>query len=96
MCFKVRYCRLYGLRDLRASDDYVQQKIADYLNDLVDIGIAGFRVDAAKHNFPVHIEEIMERVNDLPTTWFPQGTKPFLFNEVALTLLLLIYSLKLT
>ncbi len=30
------------LRDLR-------QKIADYMNDAISMGVAGFRIDAAKH-----------------------------------------------
>ena len=32
--------------------------IAGYFNDLIDIGVAGFRVDAAKHMWPADIQAI--------------------------------------
>ncbi len=45
-----------SLNDLDGSKDYVRGKIADYLNDLVDIGVKGFRVDASKHMWPGDLE----------------------------------------
>ena len=50
---EVRYCRLNELRDLKHSDEYVKDTIVtDYLNKVIDWGVAGFRVDASKHMFP--------------------------------------------
>jgi alpha-amylase len=46
---EVTKCELVGLSDLRTESGYVRGKIADYLNDLLSIGVDGFRVDAAKH-----------------------------------------------
>jgi len=43
---------LTGLTDLDTSKDYVRQRIADYMVDLLSIGFTGFRVDAAKHIHP--------------------------------------------
>ena len=43
---EVRNCYLVGLNDLDGGTDYVRQKIADYFNDLINIGVKGFRVDA--------------------------------------------------
>merc|ERR1719481_1216394 len=43
---EVRNCYLVGLNDLDGGKDYVRQKIADYFNDLINIGVKGFRVDA--------------------------------------------------
>ena len=48
----VRYCSLSGLLDLYGASENVRQTQAAYLNDLIDIGVAGFRVDAAKHMWP--------------------------------------------
>ena len=79
---EVRYCRLNGLRDLRHNTDYVDSKIAEYLNKLIDWGVAGFRVDATKHMFPQHVTGIYSRLNELNTEWFPASTKPFIFQEV--------------
>jgi len=49
---QVRDCRLVGLPDLATGNEYVRQKIADYMNYLIDMGVAGFRIDATKHMWP--------------------------------------------
>lgn len=38
---QVRNCRLLGLLDLNGGSDYVRGKLADYFNDMIDIGIDG-------------------------------------------------------
>jgi len=48
----VRNCYLVGLTDLYGAMDPVRNSIATYLNDLVDLGVAGIRIDAAKHMWP--------------------------------------------
>ncbi|CAG5008916.1 unnamed protein product [Parnassius apollo] len=40
---QVRSCELVGLKDLNHSHPYVVNKIADYLNELISLGVAGFR-----------------------------------------------------
>merc|ERR1712223_2270833 len=65
-------CYLVSLNDLDGGKDYVRQKIADYFNDLVNIGVSGFRVDASKHMWPGDLEAIQGRVNG----------DPFVFHEV--------------
>ncbi|CAG0902207.1 unnamed protein product [Darwinula stevensoni] len=54
----VRNCYLVGLTDLYGATDYVRQKQIEYLNRLLEIGVAGFRVDAAKHMWPADLEAI--------------------------------------
>lgn len=44
--FQVRNCRLVGLPDLNQEKETVREKIATFLNELIDLGVAGFRVDA--------------------------------------------------
>ncbi|GLH05679.1 Alpha amylase, partial [Gryllus bimaculatus] len=78
----VRNCELSGLHDLDQSQSYVRGKIVDYLNTLVSHGVAGFRVDAAKHMWPADLEAIYAAVNDLSTDFFPSGTRPFFYQEV--------------
>uniref|UniRef100_A0A0M3IH18 Aamy domain-containing protein n=1 Tax=Ascaris lumbricoides TaxID=6252 RepID=A0A0M3IH18_ASCLU len=39
----VRNCRLVSLIDLNQGSEYVRSKIIEYLNALIDIGVAGFR-----------------------------------------------------
>jgi alpha-amylase len=55
-----------SLNDLDGSKDYVRGKIADYLNDLVDIGVKGFRVDASKHMWPGDLEAIQVNCQQRP------------------------------
>merc|ERR1719422_1126902 len=63
---EVRNCYLVTLNDLDGGKDYVRQKIADYFNDLVNIGVSGFRVDASKHMWPGDLEAIQARINGDP------------------------------
>ncbi|XP_071496347.1 pancreatic alpha-amylase 2a5-like [Diadema antillarum] len=80
--FEVRNCNLRGLPDLDTEKEYVRLKIAEYLNKLIDIGVAGFRVDACKHMWPVDLGAIFGMLNDLNTDFFPSGSRPFIFQEV--------------
>jgi len=47
--FETTHCELGGLPDLATEKDNVRQTIAGYLNHLIDLGVSGFRIDAAKH-----------------------------------------------
>lgn len=49
---QVRNCQLVGLPDLNQSVSHVREKIVQFLDKLVDFGVAGFRVDASKHMWP--------------------------------------------
>ncbi|XP_071941612.1 alpha-amylase-like [Antedon mediterranea] len=79
---QVRNCDLFGLMDLDLSKEYVRQKVADYLSDLTSIGIAGFRIDAAKHMWPADVQAILGKLKDLPTSYFNPGSRPFVYQEV--------------
>ncbi len=45
----VTSCRLVGLPDLNTGSSYVQTQVKNYLTTLINMGIDGFRFDAAKH-----------------------------------------------
>uniref|UniRef100_A0A671S0V8 Alpha-amylase n=1 Tax=Sinocyclocheilus anshuiensis TaxID=1608454 RepID=A0A671S0V8_9TELE len=79
---QVRNCRLVGLLDLALEKDYVRGKVADYMNKLIDMGVAGFRVDACKHMWPGDLSAVYGRLNNLNTMWFSSGSRPFIFQEV--------------
>jgi alpha-amylase len=63
----VQYCDLVGLPDLCTGCEYVQQTVAEYLNHMGRIGIAGFRIDAAKHQDANELGQLLNRVNK--TLW---------------------------
>jgi alpha-amylase len=63
---EVQQCHLVGLNDLDTGSDYVQGRIADYLNDLMSLGVAGFRIDAAKHIDAGELGAILSRVEGDP------------------------------
>jgi alpha-amylase len=80
---KVRNCELVGLKDLAQASDYVRGKITEMMNRLIDMGLAGFRVDAAKHMWPGDMEAILGGLKDLSTDHgFAPGTRPFIVQEV--------------
>lgn len=70
--WEVQNCNLGKLPDLDTSRPEVREKIAAYLNDLLDLGVAGFRLDAAKH---VSHREITETLALL-------DSRPFIYQEV--------------
>nr|XP_033772179.1 pancreatic alpha-amylase-like [Geotrypetes seraphini] len=80
--YQVRDCKLVSLLDLALEKDYVREKIAEYMNKLIDIGVAGFRIDASKHMWPGDMKAIFDRLHTLNTQWFPSDAKPFIFQEV--------------
>ncbi|KAL1137765.1 hypothetical protein AAG570_009461 [Ranatra chinensis] len=80
---EVRNCELVGLRDLDQSQFYVREKIIEYLNHLIDLGVGGFRVDAVKHMWPADVQYIYSKVKSLSTVHgFKAGTKPYIYQEV--------------
>ena len=56
-------CELVGLADLNTSSPTVQAQLSDYLNTLIDYGVSGFRVDAAKHIGQTDLDAIYARLH---------------------------------
>ncbi|WP_428964181.1 carbohydrate-binding module family 20 domain-containing protein [Micromonospora fluostatini] len=75
---EVQDCELLALADLNTADPEVRRKVAKYMNSVIDLGVAGFRVDAAKHVQESHLADIISRLKDVPVF----GGKPDLFHEV--------------
>jgi len=59
---QVQNCELLGLSDLNQKHEKVQQQILAYLNDLLSLGVAGFRIDAAKHINALDLADIVEQL----------------------------------
>ncbi|MGP9022742.1 carbohydrate-binding module family 20 domain-containing protein [Streptomyces sp. BR1] len=74
---QVQECQLLSLSDLNTESDGVRDKIAGYLNSMVDVGVDGFRVDAAKHIAQADMAAILSRVHT--TTW---GGRPYVYQEI--------------
>jgi len=79
----VRNCWLVGLPDLNTGAGYVRDKIVEFLNNLIDLGVAGFRVDAVKHMWPADLQNIYGRLKNLNTNYgFGANSRPFITQEV--------------
>lgn len=65
----VQNCELVGLSDLKTGSEQVQQRIADYLNDLSSMGVEGFRIDAAKHMPTDDLAAIKSKLDDPNVYW---------------------------
>lgn len=68
----VRSCKLSGMPDIDQSNNQAQDMIVAYLNRLTDMGVKGFRIDAAKHMWPGDLSAIYSQLNG----------NPFIFQEV--------------
>ena len=60
----LNYGWLTGLTDLNTEKVYVQQRIADYITDLLTMGVSGIRIDAAKHINPYFLAVIFKKLKD--------------------------------
>jgi alpha-amylase len=76
-----RNCELVGLHDLDQSNQYVKDQIVSHLNELIDMGVAGFRVDASKHMYPEAIQEILLQAKVLDEKIYGANKRPFIIHE---------------
>ena len=67
--YQVQNCRLVSLQDLRTGSEYVQNTLAGYMNDLLSLGVAGFRIDAAKHIPASDLAAIKAKLSDPNAYW---------------------------
>ncbi|MFG3493803.1 carbohydrate-binding module family 20 domain-containing protein [Streptomyces sp. NPDC047928] len=65
----VQNCELVGLADLDTGEEYVRSRIAAYLNDLLSLGVDGFRIDAAKHMPAGDLANIKSRLSNPGAYW---------------------------
>ncbi|GAA3370777.1 carbohydrate-binding module family 20 domain-containing protein [Streptomyces sannanensis] len=65
----VQNCELVGLADLDTGEAYVRTKIAGYMNDLLSLGVDGFRVDAAKHMPAADLAAIKAKLTNPNAYW---------------------------
>lgn len=80
---QVRNCWLVGLPDLNLGTSWVRDKLVEYLNSLIDFGVAGFRVDAVKHMWPGDLGNIYGRLKNLNTNYgFAANSRAFITQEV--------------
>jgi alpha-amylase len=78
---QVQDCELLSLPDLDTGQPGVRQRLAEYLIALARMGVAGFRIDAAKHIQQVELDDIINRAS---ATLTAEGRPiPYLFLEVA-------------
>lgn len=63
---QVQTCELVNLADLATDTDYVRGRLAQYGNDLLSLGVDGFRLDAAKHIASGDINNILGRLSFRP------------------------------
>ncbi|MFD3328899.1 carbohydrate-binding module family 20 domain-containing protein [Streptomyces sp. NPDC058701] len=65
----VQNCELVQLADLDTGEAYVRGRIAGYLNDLLSLGVDGFRIDAAKHMPAADLADIKSRLTNPGVYW---------------------------
>lgn len=61
--YNVQNCDLVGLTDFDTSSTYVQDQIVDYIETMAALGVAGVRIDAAKHIAASELKQILSRIS---------------------------------
>ena len=84
--WRVQHCQISGKQDLDTGREKVQIKIAAAMNELLALGVAGFRLEAAQHIPPEDIAKILRRLQPLNTKFHTNGGRPFIYQEVNDTL----------
>ena len=84
----MRNCRLVGLLYLALEKDYVRGKVAEYMNKLIDMGVAGFRVDACNHVWLGELGVVYGHLHHLNMKWLSAGSKPFIYHIFSISILL--------
>ena len=59
---EIQQCELLGLADLNTSKSNVRDQLAKFLQGLRKMGVAGFRVDAAKHIAASELKQIIDQL----------------------------------
>ncbi|MFD4572703.1 alpha-amylase family protein [Streptomyces sp. NPDC058417] len=67
--WNVQHCELVKLADLDTGEEYVRRTIAAYMNDLLTLGVDGFRVDAVKHIPNADLADIKSRLTNPNAYW---------------------------
>ena len=75
---QVTSCELLSLSDLYTEKDSVRTKIATYLNDLIGLGVDGFRVDAVKHVRKDDFAAILGKLNNT----IAENKRPYVAQEI--------------
>ena len=69
---QVQGCRLLGLQDLATASEHVQETEAAYLNELIAMGVEGFRIDAAKHIPAEDLAALKARLSNPDVLWIQE------------------------
>ncbi|WKU06264.1 carbohydrate-binding module family 20 domain-containing protein [Micromonospora sp. HUAS LYJ1] len=75
---QVTSCELLSLTDLYTEKDSVRTTIAGFLNDLVGLGVDGFRVDAVKHVRKDDFAAILGKVRNTTA----ENRRPYVAQEI--------------
>lgn len=79
----LRNCQVSGQRDLNQTNEYVRTKIVHFMNELIRLGVAGFRIDSAKHMRPSDLEIIFSRLDNLNVDFgFASNSRPFIYHDL--------------
>lgn len=81
---QVRNCKYLGRADLDHAHESVQQKVVGYLNQLLSLGVAGYRIDSASYMWPRDLQEIYSKLSNLNETFgFEPNSRPFIYHEIS-------------
>ncbi|MFM8780854.1 MAG: alpha amylase C-terminal domain-containing protein, partial [Gemmatimonadota bacterium] len=78
---QVQDCELYSLPDLKTETPKVRRTLTNYLVALARLGVAGFRIDAAKHIQQADLDAIIDSMNVILAA--ESRPLPYVFLEIS-------------
>ncbi|MEH1013979.1 carbohydrate-binding module family 20 domain-containing protein [Micromonospora sp. CPCC 206060] len=75
---QVTSCELLSLSDLYTEKEEVRNKIAAFLNDMISLGVDGFRVDAVKHVKKTDFAAILSKLSNTTA----ENKRPYVAQEI--------------
>ncbi|EAT47782.1 AAEL001130-PA [Aedes aegypti] len=83
---EVRNCQVDDLPDLNQGLARVRQRMIDFMNKLIRMGVAGFYVNSAKNIWPHDLGAIYMKLENLSSSSIPgvpAGSRPFIYHDIA-------------
>ncbi|TMW52953.1 hypothetical protein DOY81_001986 [Sarcophaga bullata] len=79
----IRNCQWKHHPDLDHYRNGVKKHIVTMMNKFIDMGVAGFRIDAAKYMWPIDLKNIYQQLKDLSKEFdFEPKSRPFIYQDV--------------
>ncbi|XP_039443538.1 alpha-amylase A-like [Culex pipiens pallens] len=81
---EVRNCQVDDRPDLNQGLARVRDRMVEFMNKLISVGVAGFYINSAKNMWPHDLRALYSKLENLSiSAGFPKDSRPFIYQDVA-------------